>query len=197
MFTGIIETTGTIKEVIINGSNRTFWVESSISDELKPDQSVCHDGVCLTVEEIKSGLHKVTAIDETLKKTRLSSWDFGSLINLERSLQSGTRLDGHIVQGHVDTTGVCTNISEKNGSWVFTFDYPKKFSKLLIEKGSICLNGISLTVWNVKKKSFSVAIIPYTYEHSNIGTLKKGDYVNLEFDLVGKYILRSLSLKNK
>lgn len=197
MFTGIIETTGIIKEVIINGSNRTFWVESSISDELKPDQSVCHDGVCLTVEQVQTGLHKVTAIDETLQKTRLSSWQLGSLINLERSLQLGTRLDGHIVQGHVDTTGICTNISEKNGSWVFTFDYPKKFSKLLIEKGSVCLNGISLTVWNVKKKSFSIAIIPYTFEHTNIRTLKKGDSVNLEFDLVGKYILRSLSLKKK
>lgn len=197
MFTGIIETTGIIKEVIINGSNRTFWLESSISDELKPDQSVCHDGVCLTVEEVKLGLHKVTAIDETLQKTRLPLWQSGSVINLERSLQLGTRLDGHIVQGHVDTTGICVNISEKNGSWVFTFDYPKKFSKLLIEKGSVCLNGISLTAWDVKRKKFSIAIIPYTFEHTNIRTLKKGDSVNLEFDLVGKYILRSLSLKNK
>lgn len=197
MFTGIIETTGIIKEVTINGSNKTFWVKSSISDTLKPDQSVCHDGVCLTVEEVQAGLHKVTAIDETLQKTRLSAWQSGSIINLERSLQLGTRLDGHIVLGHVDTTGVCTNISEKNGSWVFTFDYQKKFSKFLIEKGSVCLNGISLTVWNVKKKSFSIAIIPYTFEHTNISTLKKGDSVNLEFDLVGKYILRSLSLKKK
>src|SRR5687768_7365326 len=195
MFTGIIETTGLVKDIIINGLNRTFWIESSLSPEFKVDQSVSHNGVCLTIEEIKGSLHKVTAIDETLQKTTLGSWIAGSLVNIERCLPLNGRLDGHFVQGHVDATGTCINRTEKNGSWEFEFEFPEKFAELIIEKGSVCLNGISLTVFNVSKNSFSVAIIPYTFEHTNINSINKADTVNLEFDLLGKYMLRRLSLK--
>ena len=194
MFTGIIEATGILKEVISNGSNRIFWVESSISSQFKPDQSVSHSGVCLTVEEVSGDRHRITAIDETLKKTNLSYWKEGSSINLERCLQLTDRIDGHIVQGHVDTTGTCTKKMENNGSWEYVFEFPKKFAELLIEKGSISVNGISLTSFNVKKKSFRIAVIPYTYEHTNINKVQEGDTVNLEFDLIGKYLLRRLSL---
>jgi riboflavin synthase len=197
MFTGIIETIGVVKEVISSGSNKTFWVESPLSSEFKVDQSVSHSGVCLTVEEIKEGLHRVTAIDETLQKTNLGSWAEGSLINIERCLPINGRLDGHFVQGHVDATGICISRKEKAGSWEFEFEFPKKFAALVIEKGSIAINGISLTAFNVKKKSLTVAIIPYSFEHTDIHTINKGDSVNLEFDLLGKYLLRRLSLKEK
>ncbi len=195
MFTGIIETIGTVKDLIINGSNRSFWVESPISTELRIDQSVSHSGVCLTVEEVSGNRHKVTAIEETLLKTNLGGWNKGTLVNLERCLQLNDRLDGHIVQGHTDATGICTAIKEKKGSWEFTFSFPKKFAPLVIEKGSVSVNGTSLTAFDVKKKSFTVAIIPYTFEHTNIKNIQVGDTVNLEFDIVGKYLLRSLSLK--
>lgn len=195
MFTGIIEATGIVKEVITNGSNRSFWVESPLSPEFKVDQSISHSGVCLTVEEIKGSLHRVTAIDETLKKTNLENWVAGSLVNIERCLAINGRLDGHFVQGHVDTTGKCMKRTEKNGSWEFVIEFPKKFAELIIEKGSVCLNGISLTAFNVKKNRFTVAIIPYTFEHTNIQQTTKGDLVNLEFDLLGKYINRKLELK--
>lgn len=197
MFTGIIETTGLVKQVITNGSNRTFWIESSLSPEFKVDQSVSHDGVCLTVEEIKNSQHRVTAIDETLQKTNLRSWQAGSLVNLERSLRLNDRIDGHLVQGHVDVAGICLRKKEKKGSWEFEFGFPKKFAALVIEKGSVCINGISLTAYHAKTKSLTVAIIPYTFEHTNIKEMKKGDPVNLEFDMVGKYLRRSLSLKKK
>ena len=197
MFTGIIETTGTVKEVISSGSNRTFWIESTLSDEFRVDQSVSHSGVCLTVEEVKGNRHRVTAIDETLQKTNLGSWLEGSLVNIERCLPINGRLDGHFVQGHVDCTGICISRQEKEGSWEFTFEFPKKLAELIIEKGSVAVNGISLTAFNVRKKCFSVAIIPYTFAHTNIHTIKEGDSVNLEFDLLGKYILRRLSLKEK
>lgn len=195
MFTGIIETTGTIKKVIKNGSNKTFWIESEVSSAFKIDQSVTHNGVCLTIELIKDNMHQVTAIDETLQKSGLNTWVEGTVVNIERSLKMGDRLDGHIVQGHVDCTGTCKKIKEKDGSWIFTFDFPEKFAKLIIEKGSICINGISLTLFNVKKKSFSVSIIPYTYLHTNMRFLKPGDIVNLEFDILGKYLLRQIELK--
>ncbi len=195
MFTGIIETTGLIKEVIINGLNKTFWIESSLSTEFKVDQSVSHNGVCLTIEEVKGSLHRVTAIDETLQKTTLGGWAAGSLVNIERCLPLTGRLDGHFVQGHVDTTGTCLNRIEKDGSWEFEIEFPEKFAELIIEKGSVCLNGISLTAFNVKKKSFTVAIIPYTFEHTNINSIHKGDVVNLEFDMLGKYIQRSIQMK--
>ena len=197
MFTGIIETTGLVKDIIINGLNRTFWIESSLSPEFKVDQSVSHNGVCLTIEEIKGLLHKVTAIDETLQKTTLGSWIAGSLVNIERCLPLNGRLDGHFVQGHVDTTGICINRIEKNGSWEFEIEFPEKFAELIIEKGSICVNGISLTAFNVTKNSFSVAIIPYTFEHTNITQIVIGDKLNLEFDMLGKYMIRALHLQGK
>ena len=197
MFTGIIETTGLVKEIIINGLNKTFWIETSLSPEFKVDQSVSHSGVCLTIEELKGTLHRVTAIDETLIKTNLHTWVTGSLVNIERCLPLNGRLDGHFVQGHVDATGTCINRTEKNGSWEFEIEFPEKFAELIIEKGSVCLNGISLTAFNVTRNSFSVAIIPYTFEHTNINSINKGDTVNLEFDLLGKYMLRRLSLKEK
>jgi riboflavin synthase len=195
MFTGIIEATGIVKEVVTNGSNRSFWIESPLSTEFQVDQSISHSGVCLTIEEIKDSAHRVTAIDETLKKTNLENWEAGTLVNIERCLAINGRLDGHFVQGHVDTTGNCLKRTEKNGSWELVIEFPKKFAELIIEKGSICLNGISLTAFNVKKNRFTVAIIPYTFEHTNIHQTIKGDLVNLEFDLLGKYITRRLELK--
>lgn len=195
MFTGIIESKGIIKQVIYEGLNKTFWIESGISSHLKVDQSLSHSGVCLTVEALNETSHCVTAIDETLQKTNLSDWKEGTIVNLERCLQIGGRLDGHIVQGHVDCVGICKKVKEKKGSWVLTIEFPKKFAELVVEKGSICLNGISLTVFDVKKKAFSVAIVPYTYEHTNIQFIKAGDTVNLEYDMLGKYLLRQMKLK--
>lgn len=196
MFTGIIENTGIIKEIQTNGTNKSFWVASPLSGELKIDQSLSHNGVCLTIEEIKNGIHRVTAIEETLAKTNLSYWQRGSIINLERCMQLNGRLDGHIVQGHVDTTTECITVVEKEGSWEYIFKLADTFTALVIEKGSITLNGISLTLFNVTNNSFSVAVIPYTYEHTNIKVLKKGDIVNVEFDMIGKYINRKMMLKN-
>jgi riboflavin synthase len=195
MFTGIIEATGIITAVMNNGNNKTFWIESSISNQFKVDQSVNHNGVCLTVEELKDNKHRVTAIDETLSKTNLCDWKIGDLVNLERSLKLDSRLDGHFVQGHVDATIKCISKKEKNGSWEYEFEFPKKFAELIIEKGSVCLDGISLTVFDVKKKSFKVAIIPYTFEHTNIKNLNKSNSVNTEFDVIGKYILRKIRLE--
>jgi riboflavin synthase len=195
MFTGIVESLGIIKEIAVSGTNKTFWIESPLSSSFKPDQSVAHNGVCLTVEDIRESLHRVTAVDETLSKTDLNQWQIGTHINLERSLLPANRLDGHFVQGHVDTTGTCTKIRDKQGSYEFEIDFPKKFAELVIEKGSICLNGISLTAFDVKKHSFKVVIIPFTFEHTNLQFLKNDDLVNLEFDMIGKYILRKLSLE--
>lgn len=195
MFTGIIENTGTISEVIHDGSNKTFWVASALSNELKVDQSISHNGVCLTVEEIKNGMHRVTAIEETLLKTNLNSWKAGSYINLERCMQLGGRLDGHIVQGHVDCTGQCITIEKKEGSWQFRFQFSEEFACHIIEKGSITINGISLTLFNIGTNNFTVAIIPYTYNNTNMNGLKNGDTVNLEFDVIGKYVNRIQSLK--
>lgn len=197
MFTGIIEQTGIITTVSAFGSNKTYWVESPLWVELKVDQSLSHNGVCLTVEEIANGGHRVTAINETLSKTNLGNWTAGTIVNLERCMQMNGRLDGHIVQGHVDTTAVCTSVAEKNGSWEFSFEFEKKFGGLIIEKGSICLNGISLTVFNITENAFSVGIIPYTYNHTNIKQLKKGDFVNIEFDVLGKYVQRMLQTANE
>ena len=192
MFTGIIECFGQIKEVFSKGTNRTFWIESPLFPELKIDQSIAHDGVCLTVEELRDGLYRVTAIEETLKKTNLQQWNVGSTINLERSLLPSSRLDGHFVQGHVDTTSVCTKIEERQGSFELSFSFPEKFAPLVIEKGSIAINGISLTVFDVERDSFKVAIIPYTWEHTNLKMLKESYLANVEFDMVGKYITRSI-----
>ena len=195
MFTGIIETVGFVKDLIPTGSNKSFWIESPLSSSFKVDQSVSHSGVCLTVEEIRGNMHRVTAIEETLSKTNLGDWKTGQLINLERCLLPDSRIDGHFVQGHVDTTGLCLKKKEKKGSWEYEIQFPKRFAPLLIEKGSISMDGISLTAFNVRKRSFRVAVIPYTYEHTNIHKLEEGFTVNLEFDLLGKYILRRLSLK--
>lgn len=194
MFTGIIENLGLIREVSQQGSNKTFWVDSPLSSSLKVDQSLSHDGVCLTVEEIIGNSHRVTAIKETLDKTNLGNWKTGTRVNLERSLTLSARLDGHFVQGHVDGTGTCLEIINKEGSFEFLFAFPENFAALVIEKGSICINGVSLTAWEVEKTSFKVAVIPYTFQHTNFQQLKVNDTVNLEFDLIGKYILRKLNL---
>jgi riboflavin synthase len=190
MFTGIIETIGVIKKVEIKGTNKTFWVESSICSALKVDQSVAHNGVCLTVEAIENDLYCLTAIEETLLKTNLNSWKVGTMVNIERCMQMNGRLDGHIVQGHVDTTSPCTQLITKDGSWEYSFTIAPSFAALIIEKGSIAINGISLTLFNVTKSSFSVAIIPYTYNHTNMQQLQVGDTINIEFDIIGKYIAR-------
>jgi len=194
MFTGIIETTGKIVSVEQQGNNKRFLIASPISKELKTDQSVSHNGVCLTVEEVVEGQHSVTAVQETLLKTDLDSWKAGDTVNLERCLAFNGRLDGHVVQGHVDATAICTGRKEMNGSWQFTFEFPEQFAPYIIEKGSISLNGISLTVFNVTRNSFDVAIIPYTFEHTNIQFIEPGSTVNLEFDVIGKYVQRYLSL---
>lgn len=194
MFTGIIECLGKIIDIQHSGSNKTFWIESAISNQLKVDESVTHDGVCLTIEEINDGAYRITAIEETLNKTNLDTWEKGNNINLERSLQMNGRLDGHIVQGHVDTTAICTHKKILEGSTEFTFTFKKKFAKLIIEKGSICINGVSLTAFNVGKKKFTVAIIPYTMEHTNLSFVEEGSQVNIEFDILGKYVLRALKI---
>ena len=190
MFTGIIESLGKISSIDSKGTNKTFWIESPLSRELKVDQSISHNGVCLTVEELKDSSHRVTAIEETLEKTTMRHWQPGDLVNLERCLIMNGRLDGHIVQGHVDATATCLDRRELNGSWEFRFEFPKKFSHLVIEKGSISLNGTSLTIFNVKKTRFDIAVIPYTFEHTNIQSVNPGAKVNLEFDMIGKYVAR-------
>ena len=190
MFTGIIETTGIVESIEPGGTNLSFWISSPISNELKIDQSVSHDGVCLTVEEVSDNKHRVTAIEETLEKTGLRNWKKGDEINIERCMQLNARVDGHLVQGHVDATAFCIDTEEKNGSWEYRFQFPAEFTHLLIDKGSVCLNGISLTVFDIKFNSFKVAIIPYTYQHTNMHTIKNGSIVNIEFDLIGKYLAR-------
>lgn len=195
MFTGIIETLGIIEEITKEDGNIHLKVVSAIASELKIDQSVAHNGVCLTVIQCDKKSHVVTAIQETLDKTTLGAWKVGDILNLERAMKLGDRLDGHIVQGHVDQTGVCTSVEEANGSWVFTFEYDASLTNITIEKGSITVNGTSLTVVNSERNRFSVAIIPYTYEHTNFHTFKVGTKVNLEFDVIGKYVARLNSLK--
>ena len=193
MFTGIIEAIGKIESIEKNGSNKTFWISSSISNELKADQSVSHNGVCLTVEGVKENSHRVTAIEETLAKSNLGKWREGDEVNIERCMVMNGRLDGHIVQGHVDTTAVCVDKQDLNGSWQFRFQFPDEFSKLVIEKGSIAINGISLTVFNVDANEFSVAIIPYTLEHTNMKHISVGTTANIEFDIIGKYVVKMMS----
>tara|TARA_B110000503_G_scaffold140643_1_gene232045 strand:- start:852 stop:1445 length:594 start_codon:yes stop_codon:yes gene_type:complete len=195
MFTGIIETIGFVKDVVKDQENIHLTIASEITNELKIDQSVAHNGVCLTVVEIKDNQYTVTAIKETINKTTLGLWKKNDAINLERAMILGSRLDGHIVQGHVDQTGICTEIKETDGSWYFTFKYDKSLSNITIEKGSITINGTSLTVVNSQLNFFSVAIIPYTYENTNFSKLKIGDVINLEFDVIGKYVKRLAELK--
>lgn len=194
MFTGIIESIGIIKEIRKEKTNVHFTLESSLTPELKIDQSVAHNGVCLTVVDIQGKNYTVTAIDETLQKTNLGDWKIGHRVNLERSMQMNGRLDGHIVQGHVDQIGTCKNIENKDGSWLFSFEYNKLQKNITVEKGSICINGVSLTVVNSKINEFSVAIIPYTYEHTNFSSIKIGDKINLEFDILGKYVTKFMNI---
>lgn len=193
MFTGIIEAIGTVQKIETEGTNKHFWIDGPFTNELKIDQSVAHSGVCLTVVDIVGDrVYKVTAIDETLIKSSLGTLKEGDLVNLERSMQLGDRLDGHIVQGHVDQTATCTKVTEEDGSWIFTFSYDDTAGNITVEKGSVTVNGTSLTVVNSKPGAFSVAIIPYTYENTNFKTIKPGTVVNLEFDVVGKYVQRLL-----
>jgi riboflavin synthase len=196
MFTGIIESIGIISDIKKDQGNVHLTIQTNITNELKIDQSVAHNGVCLTVVEIFDNKHVVTAIQETINKTTLGLWKIGDKVNIERAMKLGDRLDGHIVQGHVDQTAVCTSIQEKSGSWEFTFEYDTALNNITIEKGSITVNGTSLTVVNSAKNSFSVAIIPYTYEHTIFHTFEIGTKVNLEFDVVGKYIARMYELRN-
>lgn len=193
MFTGIIESLGRVIDLQRDKDNLHLIIGSDISNELKVDQSVAHNGVCLTVVALADGMHTVTAITETLNKTNLGKLRIGDLVNLERCMQMNGRLDGHIVQGHVDQTAQCTEVKELAGSWEYTFTYDSAPGNITVEKGSVCVNGISLTVVNSKNDSFSVAIIPYTFEHTNMQHLKQGDTVNLEFDIIGKYVARLTS----
>ena len=186
MFTGIVETVGKVQEIHQDGTNVDFVIETNISNELKVDQSVSHNGVCLTVTKVSDGKHWVTAIDETMKKSNLGAWQIGSQVNIERCMKADGRFDGHIVQGHVDTKAKVTEIKDENGSWLITFELEEE--GLVVEKGSICINGTSLTCFDVDKKFFSVAIIPYTFEHTNFNQLAVGSTVNIEFDIIGKYI---------
>lgn len=197
MFTGIIETLGTIVRAQQENDNLHLTVACLFTHELKVDQSVSHNGICLTVVDIQDNHYTVTAIRETIEKTNIGDWSAGDVVNLERGMQLGARLDGHIVQGHVDQTARCTSIKEANGSWYFTFEYDKNAGNVTIEKGSITVNGVSLTVVDSGANFFSVAIIPYTYAHTNFNTFKVGTKVNLEFDVIGKYVSRLYGLTNQ
>ena len=195
MFTGIIETLGKVQDIKNENTNLHISVQSAITHELKIDQSVAHNGVCLTVIAIENDVYTVTAIDETIKKTNLGFWKKGDSLNLERAMLLGSRLDGHIVQGHVDQIGVCKSVLETNGSWYYTFEYDANMNNITIEKGSITVNGVSLTVVDSKPNQFSVAIIPYTYEHTNFKDFKVGTVINLEFDVIGKYVSRLYEIR--
>ncbi|MFZ1525512.1 MAG: riboflavin synthase [Saprospiraceae bacterium] len=196
MFSGIVEATGVIRAIQKEGSNVHLTIQSSLSGESYIDQSIAHNGVCLTVVKKTSDTHIVTAIEETLNKSNLNDLKINSLINLERSVQATSRMDGHFVQGHVDTTVVCRDVMEADGSWYYTFELPKEYNKLVVPKGSICINGISLTIADLSAHTFSVAIIPYTFENTNFKTLQKGNMVNIEFDILGKYIVNYLDKIN-
>ena len=193
MFTGIIETLGTVQEIKKDKDNLHITLASTITDELQIDQSLAHNGICMTVVAINKNLYTVTAIGETVKKTNISYWKTGDIVNLERAMKLGDRLDGHIVQGHVDQIGNCISALETNGSWYYTFEYDETIKNITIEKGSITVNGVSLTVVESKNNQFSVAIIPYTFEHTNFQSFEVGTKVNLEFDLIGKYISKLYS----
>lgn len=194
MFTGIVEALGIVERIEREGSNAHITVRSPISSALRIDQSVSHDGVCLTIVEVRDGCHVVTAVEETLRRSNLSDWQPGYVVNLERSLVWGGRLDGHLVQGHVDDVVRCTAIEPRNGSWHFTFQYRPTSEHFVVDKGSVCLNGVSLTVVEPRDDLFSVAIIPYTWEHTNFCRLREDDRLNVEFDVIGKYIARYAAL---
>ena len=195
MFTGIVETLGIISDIKKDQENIHLTIQTNITNELKIDQSVAHNGVCLTVVNLFDDKHVVTAIKETIDKTNLGDWQVGGIVNLERAMKLGDRLDGHLVQGHVDQTAICVKAAETNGSWYYTFEYDSKLNNITIEKGSITVNGVSLTVVNSENNSFSVAIIPYTYENTTFKTFTIGTKVNLEFDVIGKYVARLTSVR--
>jgi riboflavin synthase len=198
MFTGIVETTGIIKEIKVEGTNKTFIIEVPFAHEMKANDSLSHNGVCLTVTKVDGGTYQVTAVLETLNKSNLGDLNVGDIVNLERAMGSGYRFDGHIVQGHVDQTGTCTYVEEVDGSWLFDFEYDaEETGNFLVEKGSVCIDGVSLTVFNVKEGSFRVTIIPHTMEVTNFKTYKLGTRVNLEFDVIGKYIKRLFEMGYK
>lgn len=196
MFTGIIETIGKVVDLKTNNTNLDIYIKSNFSNELKIDQSVAHNGVCLTVVEIAGDVYKVTAINETLQRTNLSELKLKDEINLERCMLMNGRIDGHIVQGHVDCKAICKKVVDANGSWEFYFEYEPAANYITVEKGSICVNGVSLTVVQSQSNAFSVAIIPYTYENTNFKNIKAGDFVNLEFDIIGKYVAKLLENRN-
>jgi riboflavin synthase len=197
MFTGIVEETGIIKEISIEDSNRVFLIQSDLAESLKVDESVSHNGICLTIENIKKNIYQVTAVQETLTKTNAVLWNPGDHLNLERSMKLNGRLDGHIVQGHVDGTALCTERKDLDGSVEFGFQFDPIFAPLLIEKGSVCINGVSLTAFNVGRNTFTVAIIPYTYDHTNFKNLMEDDVVNIEYDILGKYVARRIQLASE
>ena len=197
MFTGIIEATGVISNISGSGTNKTFQIISGLSPELRVDQSLSHDGVCLTVETLTEHTYQVTAVAETLSKSILPTWRPGNRINLERCVQLNGRLDGHMVQGHVDCTARCIYRENMEGSWIFRFEFPESFRNLIIEKGSVAVNGVSLTCFNVTNNAFSVAIIPYTYDNTNIRDVFRDSLVNIEFDLIGKYVERQYNASFK
>jgi riboflavin synthase len=197
MFTGIIEEVGKVAHIEQEGSNYHFQINANFAKELKVDQSVAHNGVCLTVVDCNENSYKVTAIKETLDKTNLGNWKTGTPVNLERGMRLNAHLDGHIVQGHVDQTATCTEVKVEDGSWVFSFSYNPTQQNVTIEKGSITINGVSLTVVDSEINHFSVAIIPFTYEHTNFNHIQKGDVVNLEFDVIGKYVKRLMQVQGK
>ena len=195
MFTGIVESLGKIININVSQGNVDFTVKSNISKELKIDQSVSHNGVCLTVIDLKNDAHTVTAVKETLDKSSLKNFNVGDHINLERAMKLGERLDGHLVQGHVDGTAVCIGKALNQGSWIFKFEFEKEMAELVIEKGSICIDGVSLTLFGIKENSFCVTIIPYTYENTTFKSLEPGNIVNIEYDMIGKYLARFNNLK--
>ena len=195
MFTGIIEDLGIIEEISVNESNRTYFINSAFAQQLSVDESVSHNGICLTVEEIQGNIYQVTAVKETLSKTNSLLWKPDDIINLERAMRMNGRLDGHLVQGHVDDTAQCIYIKDERGSKEFTFRYRETFAPLIIEKGSVCINGVSLTAFNLTNDTFKVTVIPYTMEHTNFKYLQKNDIVNIEFDLLGKYVQRMMDLR--
>lgn len=192
MFTGIVEEVGEVVAVAAAGSNRDFVIKARMAEELRVDQSVSHNGVCLTVTHVEDDRYSVTAVEETLVRSNIAAWELGSRVNLERSLRVGDRLDGHMVQGHVDTTVTCLSVDERDGSWIFSFTLPDQ-AHLLVHKGSICLNGVSLTIAELSADRFNVAIIPYTFEHTNFNKLQAGDSVNVEYDVLGKYVQRMMA----
>ena len=197
MFTGIIQAIGQVKDILINGSNRTFTINSDLASHLKIDESVSHNGICMTVENVHKNHYTITAIQETLEKTNAGGWKPGDKINLERAMKMNDRLDGHMVQGHVDGIATCIDKENKDGSVEFTFTFDESFAPLVIEKGSVCVNGVSLTAFNVGRNKFTVAIIPYTLSHTNLEYLMVDSIVNIEYDILGKYVYRMMELQVK